>query len=134
MRGTTAMLVMCMVLLLGVLLAPVSALSCYRCASVINYGCNNPFNSTTIETCNSGTHCFTNKTESSPGSIVVLRGCLTVPGVTNRCESSTIDGAEQEFCVCNRDFCNAAHRLSISAIVVTMILLFVFLIGQFSNQ
>jgi len=133
MCGTTTVLVMFTVVLLGVMLAPVSALRCYSCASTLDSGCNDPFkNSSSVGSCNSGTHCFKTKTESS-GSTVVVRSCGTTAGVTNRCESDTVSGIKQAACVCNTDFCNTAHQLSMSVIMV-MVLLFACLIGQFSNQ
>jgi len=134
MSGTTTMLVVFTVVLLAVMLAPVSALLCYGCTSAINNGCADPFNSSAFGTCNPDL-CYKSKTESS-GSTVVVRACGTsiYTGSSNLCESATINGAKEERCVCNTDFCNTAPQLSMSAIVMLVILLFAFLIGQFSNQ
>jgi len=101
---------------LAVAVHEVSASKCYECNPLFTSACNDPFDSTSIDTCNSpacykATYTYTlNKTRTT----ISFRGC-TDNNQKDGCDSYTDDTyGTGTMCFCHGGLCNSALNLAAS--------------------
>jgi len=128
---TTMTLLLFTAVFLCVLFVPASAIRCYECDSTVS-GCDDPFRYySSLKTCSHGTHCVKGIAVVS-GITGIVRECSPEnPGVDNECATVSFDSFQGKACFCNTDFCNAAHKLSMST-YITMTLLTGLLLSQYN--
>jgi len=101
----------CAVFLLGCV-DMVLSVRCYRCNSVIDSKCSDPFTSTGVDTCEEP-QCYKSTgsaTYNDTTVTVVVRDCLLVSTGRNECRNVDQDGVSLTVCTCSTNLCNSAYN------------------------